>query len=104
MVKKLSSLLGLDLDYFIKGGFWLSLSTFLSLIGGVFLSVLFVRIWPKDVYGQFSFLMLALGFMSLTALPGMGRALTQAVAGRQRRTYKVAVKPLPGGQCWVFCC
>lgn len=91
-VEKYSNLLGLDLAYFLGGGFWLSLSTFLSLVGGIFLSALFARIWPKDVYGQFSFLMSALGFMSLTALPGMGQALTQAVAEGKDGSYKIAVK------------
>lgn len=91
-IKKFSNLVGLDLPYFIGGGFWLSLSTFLSLVGGIFLSALFARIWPKDVYGQFSFLMSALGFLSLTALPGMGQALTQAVAEGKDGSYKIAVR------------
>ncbi len=91
-VKRFSNLVELDLAYFIGGGFWLSLSTFFSLIGGIFLSALFARIWPKDAYGQFSFLMSALGFMSLTALPGMGQALTQAVAEGKDGSYKIALR------------
>src|SRR3989344_3907894 len=57
----LSNLVGLDLPYFFKGGFWLTSSMILSTIGGILLSSLFARLWPKDVYGQFSFLMSAVG-------------------------------------------
>ncbi len=91
-VDKYSNLFGLDLPYFLHGGFWLAFSTLISFVGGIFLSALFARIWPKDIYGQFSFLMSALGFMSLTALPGMGQALTQSVAEGKDGTYKFAVR------------
>ena len=93
-VAKFSAFLGLDLPYFIKGGFWMTSSMILSIIGGIFLSSLFARLWPKDVYGQFSFLMSALGFLSLTALPGMGQALVQSVSEGKEGSYKLATKTI----------
>ena len=90
MIKKLSGLLGLDLDYFIKGGFWLIFASVASALGGLLLSSLFSRLWPQDVYGQFAFLTSALGFISLTALPGMGQAITQAVSEGKEGIYKDA--------------
>ena len=90
----LSNLVGLDLPYFFKGGFWLTSSMILSTIGGILLSSLFARLWPKDVYGQFSFLMSAVGFLSLTALPGMGQALIQSVAEGKEGSYRLATKTI----------
>lgn len=91
-IAQASSVLGLDLPYFLGGGFWLTAATIASAIGGIFLSALFARIWPPDVYGQFSFLMSALGFVSLTALPGMGQTVLQASAENRDGVWRVAMK------------
>lgn len=71
MKNNLSKLLQLDIGYFIHGESWLTLSTFIAGLGSIALSSLFARLWPADVFGQFSFLTAALSFMSLTVLPGM---------------------------------
>ena len=71
---------GLDLPYFLAGGFWLMLSTVILAVSGIFLSAMFVRVLTKDVFGQYSFLVSIIGFISVTALPGMGQAVRQAVA------------------------
>ncbi|GEM_PF-5975439 len=93
-IKKLSVLVGLDLPYFVKGGFWLFFSLVASTLGGIFLSSLFARTWPKDVYGQYAFLTAALGFLGLTTLPGIGQALVQAVSEGKEGTYRFATKIL----------
>lgn len=93
-VEKFSNLVGLDLAYFIGGGFWLGLSIVATTIGGILLSSLFARVWPKDIYGQFSFLMSALGFISLVALPGMYQAVLQAAAEKKDGVYKQAIKEI----------
>ncbi len=90
-VKNLSSYLGLDLVYFVRGGFWLSLSSALVAIGGIFLSALFARTLTKEVFGQFSFLISILGFASLIALPGMSQAVIQAAAENKDGVYKKAI-------------
>jgi len=97
--RNLSSIAGLDLDYFLKGGAWLTFSTLISAVGGIILSSLFARIWPADVYGQFSFLTAALSFMSLTVLPGMAQAVTQASSEGKDGTYKASIKILSR---WAF--
>ena len=93
-IQKFSNLVGLDLPYFIKGGFWLIFSITTAALGGLFLSSLFARVWPKDVFGQYSFLMAALGFLGLTTLPGMGQAIVQAVSEGKEGTYWFATKLL----------
>ncbi|MEX2028732.1 MAG: oligosaccharide flippase family protein [Candidatus Curtissbacteria bacterium] len=91
-VETISSYLGLDLAYFVGGGFWLGLSMVLTTIGGILLSALFARVWPKEVYGQFSFLMSALGLVSLVALPGMYQAVLQAAAENKDGVYRQVIK------------
>ena len=94
MKNNLSKLLQLDVSYFIQGGSWLTLSTLIAGLGGIALSSLFARLWPADVFGQFSFLTAALSFMSLTVLPGMAQAVTQAAAEHKDGTYKATIKIL----------
>lgn len=86
----LSSYLSLDLNYFVGGGFWLIVANSLSIVGGIFLSSLFARIWPKETYGQFSFLMSLLGIASILALPGMSQAVTQAASEGKDGVFKKA--------------
>lgn len=92
MFSKLSNILGLDLNYFIKGGFWIALSLVATTVGGIMLSSLFSRIWPPDVYGQFSFLMSVLAFMSFTTVPGLTPMVVQEVAKGNDGIYKEAVR------------
>ncbi len=87
-----SSVIGLDLTYFVGGGFWFMLANASALVGGVFLSSLFARIWPKDVLGQFSFLMSALAFISITALPGMTEAVFQASIEHKDGVFRESIK------------
>ena len=91
---RLSRIAGLDLEYFVSGGFWIGLSLSITALGGIVLSSLFARIWPSDVYGQFSFLTAALGFLSLTVLPGMSQIVTQSAAEGKDGTYFAATKVL----------
>lgn len=88
----LSTTLGLDLPYFLSGGFWTFLSLTLTSVGGIFLSSLFARLWPKDVYGQYSFLVSAISFLSIFALPGMSQALIQGLAEGKEGVYKQSTK------------
>jgi len=94
MKNNLSKILQLDLGYFISGGSWLLLSTLFAGLGGIALSSLFARLWPADVFGQFSFLTAALSFMSLTVLPGMTQTVTQAATENKDGTYKASIKTL----------
>ena len=64
-LRALSFFLGLDVPYFVSGGFWITISLIVTTIGGIILSALFARIWSKEVFGQYSFLMAALGEPSL---------------------------------------
>jgi O-antigen/teichoic acid export membrane protein len=52
----------------------------------------FANLLPKEVYGQYRFLLTALSILSITTLPGMGIALTRAVANQSHHTIWFALK------------
>lgn len=98
-IKKLSEILKLDLDYFVRGGFWLTFSAVLSALAGIILSSLFARLWPRDVYGQFSFLIFAVGFLSITTLPGMVEAVFQGSIENKDGVFRKAIKKVVLWSC-----
>jgi O-antigen/teichoic acid export membrane protein len=87
-----SAWFGLDLGYFLAGGFWLTAGTIISGLGGIFLSAMFARFWPKETYGAYSFLTSLFAFLTLTALPGMGLALVQAISEGKEGFYLRSIK------------
>ncbi|MCD6464478.1 oligosaccharide flippase family protein, partial [Candidatus Woesearchaeota archaeon] len=87
-----SEKVGLDLPYFIKGGFWLSVNYAASLLKAFILSVLFANILSKAVFGEYSFIMAVLNVAGVFALPGMANAIIRAVARGYEGTYRKAVK------------
>lgn len=83
-----------QIKYLAKNGFWV-ISTFtFTLLSGLLISSLFSRIWPPEIYGSYSFLLSIIGFLSLTALPGMGQALLQAAANSDDGFYDQSIKIL----------
>ena len=90
--KDYSSKVGLDLPYFIKGGFWLSVGQFFGTLKGFILSIVFANLLSKEVFGEYSFAMTVLGIAGVFALPGMGVAVVQAVAKGYEGTYFKALK------------
>ena len=91
-IQKFSNLVRLDVDYFISGGLWLTLSILFAGLGGIALSSLFARLWPKDVYGQYSFLVSALSFLSIFSLTGMQEAVFQGSIENKDGIFKEAAR------------
>ncbi len=92
MYEILSKFLKLDVRYFTKGGFWIVINLLLTTLTGLILSSLFSRLWPRDVFGQYSFYISFLTIISLTALPGMTSIVLQASSEKKFGVYKEAFK------------
>ena len=92
LAKRYSSKVGLDLPYFIKGGFWLSLGQFFSTLKGFILSVVLANLLSREAFGEYSFVLSVLGLAGIFALPGMSFAVIQAVAKGYEGTYFRALK------------
>lgn len=69
-----------DMVYLAHGGFWLVLGQFVSSLAGFFLAIAFANLLPKEVYGQYRFILSIVSILSIPALSGMTTALIQAVA------------------------
>lgn len=87
----LAKIVGLDIVYFVRGAFWLSFGLVLTFLAGILLSSLFARILSKEIFGQYSFLVAALGFASITALPGIPAVVSQAASERRDGVLKDAM-------------
>lgn len=59
---------------------------------GLLRSVAFARLAPSEVYGQYSFVLAAVGMLSVVTLSGVSTALTQAVAQGKYGSFFDAVK------------
>lgn len=92
LFKLLQKYTGLDLSYFIKGGFWLSVGQISSTLKAFILSLIFANLLSKEIFGQYSFVMATIGLASSFALPGMAYAVIQSVARGYDGTYFKALK------------
>lgn len=77
-----------------KGGSWLFLERTILMAKGFVLSVLFANFLPKEIFGQFQFLIATLGVASIFALPGMGTAIVRGIAREQMGTYSRGVRDI----------
>ena len=92
LLKLLQKYSGLDLSYFIKGGFWLSIGQISSTLKAFILSLAFANLLSKEIFGQYSFVIATIGLASSFALPGMSYAIIQSIARGYDGTYFKALK------------
>jgi len=81
--------LHMDLDYLLKGGFWLFLSQGFSLLFSALAAIAFANFLPKETYGQYRYLLAIFGYLTLFSMRNVGRATIQATA----RGYEGSLMP-----------
>lgn len=64
----------------MRGGLWLVSEKILLLGKGFLLAYLYANFLPREIYGEYQFIIAFLGILSIVALPGMGVAIVQALA------------------------
>src|SRR3989344_3201953 len=77
---KLQKFLKTDTAYLMSGGRWLLAVRFGSLAVAFVLSLLYARLLPKELYGNYRYILNILGIFSFLSLPGLGTAMVYAVA------------------------
>jgi O-antigen/teichoic acid export membrane protein len=87
-----SKKVGLDLNYFLSGGFWLSLFQGSNMIKAFIISIIFANIMAPDAYGKYNFVMTMLVLCSAFALPSMGSSVIQSVAKKSYGTYNKSLR------------
>lgn len=81
-----------DMVYLTKGGAWLTLGNFVAGGSGFLLSVCFANLLPKEVYGQYKYILSIASLFSITTLQGMENAITQAIAKGKEKTFVAGLK------------
>src|SRR5581483_11066481 len=89
-LKKLLSII--DLNYFIKNGFWLYQSYLISLLTGFLLTFSYGNFLSKQTFGEFSFVLAVFSAINSFSLVGMGQALTHGFIRGFWGNYRVAIK------------
>lgn len=69
-----------NMMYLTKGGFWLILGHGIQITSGLILTIAFVNLLPKEIYGTYQFIISAATIVSAFTLTGMITAVTRAVA------------------------
>lgn len=82
----------IDLAYVIKNEFWVYLRLGTSLITGLAVLAVFTRLAPKEVFGQYNFILAILAVASIVSIPGLTNAVIRSVARGYEGNYKQAVK------------
>jgi O-antigen/teichoic acid export membrane protein len=69
-----------DMLYLAKGSFWLMMGQGVSMVSGLLLAIAFANLLPKEVYGNYKYILSLAGILAAFSLSGMGIAVTQGVA------------------------
>jgi len=92
LIRKVGVLLDIDLNYFLKGGTWLTIPFILDNLLGLIRSIFFSRFTSPTIYGQFGFVNAVYSTFDFLTLPGVNTALTETVARGNYGTLTPAAK------------
>ncbi len=83
-----------DMVYLAKGGFWLNGGQILTSLSSFGLAILFARLVPKEVYGNYKYILSLAGLFATFSLTGLSAAVLQSVARGFKGTFIAATKIL----------
>ncbi len=69
-----------DIRYLLRGGFWGFLGQTASSLAALALSIAFSRLLPKEVYGEYKFILAFISVLGAMSLNGIGTAVFQSAA------------------------
>ena len=69
-----------DMVYLAKGGFWSVSAQIVTTLLVLGFAILVARVLPKDVYGQYKYILATVALLSSFSLTGLGTAVFQSVA------------------------
>lgn len=95
LIKRSSTTVGIDLGYFLKGGFWLSSSQIMSSAIAFVLSIYLANKLSKDVYGNYRYILSIASILGSFSLTGLNTAIVQSVArgfeGSLRQAFRLSL-------------
>ena len=81
----------IDSKYFIKSGFWLSLTQFIVLASGIISTAIFAHFLPESQYGIYRYLVGLAAIFSAFSLSGLGEAILQTSAKKYFSFYQETI-------------
>lgn len=92
LLEKLSKLVGLNLNYFIRNGSWVALRFLVMALSGWLVSLFFARASSKEVLGQYQLVLSYISMLVVFSLPGLNSAALEAVVKSREGGVIKAVK------------
>ncbi len=71
LLLKVGKTIGLDVGYFLKNGLWVFFRYLILNAIGIIISSVFAHLAPREVFGQYQFVIAFLSFFSILSLPGL---------------------------------
>ncbi|MDD4994881.1 MAG: oligosaccharide flippase family protein [Patescibacteria group bacterium] len=81
-----------DINYLIKGGFWLTSGQILTSLSSLILAIAFANLLERESYGTYRYILSAIGIISLFTLPGINTSLIRSIANNFSGSYLKAIK------------
>ena len=72
-----------DMDYLLKGGFWLFLGQVFAIVFSLLPAIAFANLIPEETYGQYRYLVAMSSYLILFSMQSIGRGITIATARGQ---------------------
>jgi O-antigen/teichoic acid export membrane protein len=92
LLLKAQKFTGTDNIYLAKYGFYLTLGNFITMATTLLLSIAFARFLPKEIYGQYRYILSIAALLAITSLQGMNAAIVRGVARNFEGTVKQGFK------------
>lgn len=80
LVSEIDKRLQLDIRYYVRNSAYLIIVEGVTVLLGLASSIAFARLLPREIYGQYNYILSILGILAISTLTGMNTAITQAVA------------------------
>ena len=98
---------GIDMPYFLKNSFLVSVSHGINLLKGLVIGLLVARMFPIGQYGEYRFMLSFLGFIGFIGLTSLGAALGKSIANKEtvplRSTIQLYSLLTAVGALVIFC-
>jgi len=82
----------MDLNYFLRGGLWLMGAHIIISMSSFLLVIVFANLLPKEIFGNYRYVLSVTSILAMASLPGMNTAITQAVAQGQTASIHPALR------------
>ncbi len=87
----LSKRIGIDLHYFAKNSFLVSVSHVVNIVRGIISGYFVARLFEKEIYGQYQFILSVMSMLAMFGLPGLMDSVTRALARKEKFSMQAIV-------------